>query len=71
MYIIDFLMWPNTHVLSDDHSDVWVKHLQCSGVIKALAMIFARTLSSYLLSVIGDSMVFVGQHCVKNPGMMP
>lgn len=33
----DLLMRSNTHELSDDPSDTWVKQLQHSGLIKALA----------------------------------
>lgn len=62
MYITDLLMRPNTHEFSDDHSDVWVKQPECSGLIKALAKSLAVTLSSYTLSAIGDSMAFIDQH---------
>ena len=34
----DLLMRSNTHELSDDPSDTWVKQLQHSGLIKALAV---------------------------------
>lgn len=31
VYRVDLLSGPNTFQLSDNHSDIWVKRLQCSG----------------------------------------